>query len=730
MARDPKYDILFEPVTIGPKTLKNRFYQVPHANGAGSDAPGDQAAFRAMKAEGGWAGVNTGWCSISPGSDASGHVSCRLWDEGDIINLRPLCDDVHKHGALVGCELGHYGVHAPNFESREASRGPNAYQSDAQPWVYCAEADEDEIAEIVELHAEAARRAVAAGFDIVYYWPADSMLGTQFLSPFYNHRTDKYGGDFDGRIRFSLEVLEATRKAVGESAAVAVRHSVDNLLGPDGIEAGDEGLRYVEWIAAEGLADLWDIKIGTYADWGDDIATSRFEKANHEKPFNAGVKAVADGVPVVAVGRLTSPDDMVANIAEGVYDIVGAARASIADPFLPNKVAEGRMDDIRECIGCNMFIASHELHSGRISCTQNATVMEEYRRGWHPERFEAAPEPCSVLVVGAGPAGLECARVLGMRGYDVHLREAVGEPGGHVRDVARYPGLAEWGRIVSYREGQLAKMPNVEIHTGIGEMSADEVLAYGADRVVIATGARWSGDGTSGVTMAPLDEADAARPQFATPEQVMAGKELGERVVVLDGEGVNVGIALAELCADRGKDVTVVAQLSDVAAFSMLSGEYVGLQRLIHEKNIATLTSHWVESINVANTVRVEAFNLYRDGYRRNPAAPGEYPRVMSSETTALECDSVILATSRIPNDALYRELKERQSEWSGAGLAAVVRAGDCVTPRLIYNTIFDGHRVAREFESASPERPLPYIRERRLWSAGDTMPGAAPSAA
>ena len=298
MARDPKYDILFEPVMVGPKTLKNRFYQVPHANGAGSDAPGDQAAFRAMKAEGGWAGVNTGWCSISPGSDASGHVSCRLWDEGDIVNLRPLCDAVHKHDALVGCELGHYGVHAPNFESREASRGPSAYQSDAQPWVYCAEADEDEIAEIVALHAEAARRAVAAGFDIVYYWPADSMLGTQFLSPFYNHRTDKYGGDFDGRIRFSLEVLEATRKAVGGSAAVAVRHSVDNLVGPDGVEAGDEGLRYVERIAAEGLADLWDIKIGTYADWGDDIATSRFEKANHEKPVTAqvglGLSSVAE----------------------------------------------------------------------------------------------------------------------------------------------------------------------------------------------------------------------------------------------------------------------------------------------------------------------------------------------------------------------------------------------------------------------------------------------------
>ena len=278
---------------------------------------------------------------------------------------------------------------------------------------------------------------------------------------------------------------------------------------------------------------------------------------------------------------------------------------------------------------------------------------------------------------------------------------------------------------MTYRENQLAKLANVEVHTGVGEMTADEVLGYGADKVVIATGARWSGDGTSGVTMAPIDEADDARPQFLTPEQVMAGKELGERVVVLDGEGVNVGIAMAELCADRGKDVTVITQLGDVAAFSMLSGEYVGLQRLINEKDITTLTKHWVESIRVGNSVEITAFDLYRDSYRRKPATPGEYPREMSGKTTTLDCDSVILATSRIPNDALYRALKERKGDRVSAGIAAVVRAGDCVTPRLIHNTIFDGHRVAREFESKNPERPLPYIRERHIWG-DDTMPSLA----
>ena len=174
---------------------------------------------------------------------------------------------------------------------------------------------------------------------------------------------------------------------------------------------------------------------------------------------------------MVNTGRFTSPDEMVDVIKSGQCDFIGAARPSIADPFLPNKIYEGRNEDIRECIGCNICISRWERGAPLI-CTQNPVANEEYRRGWHPEKFEQTDNPRSVLVVGGGPAGMEAARVAGLRGYEVHLVEKSAELGGHMKDVTRYPGLAEWGRVVSYRQIQLDKAKNVEIHLST-ELSAD-----------------------------------------------------------------------------------------------------------------------------------------------------------------------------------------------------------------------------------------------------------------
>ena len=182
---------------------------------------------------------------------------------------------------------------------------------------------------------------------------------------------------------------------------------------------------------------------------------------------------------MVGVGRFTDPDEMVRVIKSGQLDIIGCARPSIADPWLPRKIDEGRVDDICECIGCNVCISRFNLNS-TIICTQNPTAMEEYRRGWHPERFAPSARPSQVLVVGAGPAGLECARVLGLRGYEVDLVEAEATLGGHLRDVVKLPGLAEWNRVITFREQQLSRMANVRIMRGVGRVSAEEILDYGA----------------------------------------------------------------------------------------------------------------------------------------------------------------------------------------------------------------------------------------------------------
>ncbi len=714
MARDPKYDVLFEPVQIGPKTARNRFFSVPHCCKAGSDDPGSQAAFRAMKAEGGWAVVCTEYCAIAPEADDTPYVSARLWDEGDVINLRHMAESVKAHGSLAGVQLHYGGSNHQALETlavpRAATQLPNsiAYQS------YAHECDEDDIKDIIALYGAAARRAEQAGFDYIEVIGSDTHLPIQFLTRSYNRRTDKYGGSFENRARFWLEVLAELKHAVGAHCAVGNRIAIDSLQGPDGLEL-EEGIKFVELVTKEGLCDLWDVKISNLVEWGNDSGPSRFFKAGHQGWAAKAVKEVSE-VPVVQVGRLTSPDDMVRIIREGEADFIGGARPSIADPFLPKKIEQGSADDIRECIGCNICI-SRFLLNALIGCTQNATAMEEYRRGWHPEKFDKAKDPCSVLVVGGGPAGMECTRVLGLRGYAVHLREAEAEIGGHMRDVMRYPGLAEWGRVIAYRRGQLEKLENVEIHAGVGGMTAGEVLGYGADKVVLAVGAHWITDGLSGVTRQPIDGVDASSPRFCTPSQIMGGKEVGDRVIVIDSDGYYTGTAMAEMMADAGKDVSIVTPFAEAAPYTTYTLEAQNLQRLLHEKGIRVYPLHWVESASTGSRLRLELFYLYRDSYRLElPPSKGEGPRRRGTESIELECDSVVLVTGRRSNSELFGELKRRQAEWDKHGLKAVYQAGDCYAPRLTQQAIFDGHRIAREFESPDPQRPLPQIRERQIW--------------
>ncbi len=716
MARDPRYDILFEPVKFGPKTTRNRFFQVPHCNGAGSGNPATQAKFRGMKAEGGWGVVCVEYSPIHPEADRAPYTGGDIYDEVDAENLGHTAREAQKHGSLAGIQLWYGGMQSPLLGSQAIPRGPGEMISPTYHYSYCYACDEDDIIELIGMYAEAARRAQAVGFDYIEVLGSDTATPLQFLMAQYNQRTDKYGGSLENRARFWIELMTAIKGAVGEDCAVGTRLASDHMIGPDGLEL-DEALKFVELMDREGVCDLWNITIACFAEWGNGFTTgpSRFYKSGHQSWAGAAVKSVAK-VPVVGIGRLTAPDDMLAVIQNGQADFIGAARPSIADPFLPKKIEEGRNDDIRECIGCNMCISRWE-QGAPLVCAQNATSMEEYRRGWHPEVFEKTKTPCAVLVVGAGPAGLERARILGMRGYDVHLREAAGEVGGHMRDVMRYPGLAEWGRVVTYRRGQIDKLETVEIHTGVGEMTADDVLAYGAEKVVIAVGARWRNDGLAGVSNAPIEGVDGSHPEFCTPDQVMAGKEVGERVVVFDADGYFHGVGMAELLADRGKQVSIVTPFAVVAPYTEYTLEASNLHRVLREKNIALHPLHWVDSVEAGNRLTVRMFDLYRDGSKVTmPPKTGEFPRSKSDQVTEISCDSVVLVTSRTSNNALYDELKSRRADWKDYDVEAVYRVGDCHTPRFTQLAIFEGHRLAREFESENPQRPLPYKRERPRW--------------
>jgi dimethylamine/trimethylamine dehydrogenase len=685
---DPNHEILFEPVRIGPKTLRNRFYQVPHCSGFGTDKPWTQAAHRGVKAEGGWAAVCTEYAPFSPESDEAPLIAARFWDEDDMRALRLMTDTAHRHGALAGIELHHGGAHAPNNVTRLPALGPSQLASDLEPGVVCKAMEPSDIRRVQDEWIAASLRARDCGFDIVYVYGAHSYLPMQFLSSFYNKRTDGYGGSLEHRARFWMELLEGVREAVGEDCAIATRIAVE-ALGPAGIHV-DEALEFVR--LADPLVDLWDVNVGSIALWSKDSGTSRYFEEGYQLEWTGRIRE-ATRKPIVGVGRLTNPDAMASIVRAGTWDLIGAARPSIADPFLPAKIAEGRLDEIRECTGSNVCIMKVDGH-GHLGCIQNPTAGEEHRRGWHPERFDRAVNADrAVLVVGAGPAGMEAAVTLGKRGFEaVHLVEAEPEIGGRLRWVRRLPTLGDWGRIIDWRQIQLDKLANVTV-VPRRRLDAAEVRDYGAQIVIVATGSQWSGDGLQASTHEKIDGADAALAHVLTPEQVAEdGKRPpGGRVAVYDAEGYWCGPAIAELLAKEGFETHLVTSFDVISPTSDLTLEGEMLRRHLHEQGVRAHRGVTVERVGAGGIIGVDEFD----------------------EPFTLDVDGVVLVTQQVSNDGLYRDLAADPKALEAGGIEALYRIGDCVAPRMISEAIFDGHRLAREIDSADPARALSFHRER-----------------
>ena len=498
MTRDPRHDILFEPIQLGPKLLKNRFWQVPHCNGAGSERPGMQAAFREMKAEGGWGAVFTEVCFFTFDSDITPWVGSRLIDKGDMRNLALMCDSIHKHGALAGVELTHGSSFCLNAESRMPGRAPSQIPHEFEGMASARGMTKKEIRQMQLDHVEGALKARETGFDLLTVFAGLATLPNYFLYPFNNKRTDEYGGSFENRCRFSIELMEMIREKI-DDCAIGMRFPIDTLevpygYGDLGVRAEEEGARFIETM--DHLVDYWDINIGTL-NWGEDAGSSRFFESNHQSQYTKHAKRVSNK-PTVNVGRFTDPDLMARVLGSGQCDIIGAARPSIADPFLPNKIEEGRYEDIRECIGCNICVSRWEKGGPPIWCTQNPTSGEEYRRDWHPEIYVPTTDPSPpIMVVGAGPAGLECAMTLGLRGYElVHVAEANDQIGGHVDWVSKLPGFGAWRRVIDWRETQIRTRTDVQINLN-QKMSYEDILQCGAEHVIFATGSHWDGSGMS-----------------------------------------------------------------------------------------------------------------------------------------------------------------------------------------------------------------------------------------
>jgi dimethylamine/trimethylamine dehydrogenase len=539
-----------------------------------------------------------------------------------------------------------------------------------------------DIRELRRWHRNAALRAKKAGFDIVYVYATHHYMLDHFLNPTLNTRVDEYGGSQDNRMRLIRELIEDTKDAVGDSCAVAVRYSVDDGGGPDGTPVHADRMEIFEALAE--LPDLWDINI---EDYSLEMGVSRFVGEGSLENYVAPVKSKTTK-PVVTVGRFTSPDTMVSQVRRGIVDFVGAARPSIADPFIPRKIQEGRVDDIRECIGCNICYTG-DSRFYPIRCTQNPTIGEEWRRGWHPENIAVKGSDDLVLVVGAGPAGLEASRALGQRGYDVILAEATRELGGRVTRESQLPGLSEWARVRDYRLGQLNKMPNVEIYRE-SKLGLQDVLDVGADHVAIATGAAWRRDGFGNTREIPLNPLPPEENTF-TPDDIMAGRLPTGSVLVYDDDGFYMANLIAEKLRKNGNEVHYVTPHPIVARWSA----YTDDQHRVHQR-LAEVGAHIVLSRELVS-------------YDGRQAILG---CVYTGVEQTLGIENLVLVTCRTPRDRLYHELLTALESGVNGAPKSVKRIGDAEAPAIIAAAVFAGHRYARNLDN-EPDRDMPLKIDR-----------------
>jgi len=646
------YDRLFSPFALGGRTAKNRIVSTPHGTNLAVDGvPSPRLiAYHAAKAAGGCGTVMMfGSAAVSELTPIpANHVN--VWKDESEPGLREAAQAVQRHGALAFSQLTSMGRRTWTHLD-VVGRGPSDTSGEIAPEIPHV-LTVREIARIVRDYASAARRLQTCGFDgcdLAFY---DDQLPDQMWNPAINKRTDRYGGSLENRMRFSLEVLDAVRAAVGRDFVVGARVSADDRMTP-GI-AREELLEIVARLDRTGALDYFTITGGTiegYAARAYNIPSAYFP----DKTFVDLAALVRErvGAAIILTGRITTPEDAEAVLESGVADFVGMTRAMIADPELPRKAREGRRDEIRFCMGSSEGCIDRLYFGLPVACVQNATIGRELK--W--ATLEPAAPSKRVAVIGGGPAGMEAARTAARRGHRVTLYERESELGGAIRVASRAPAWHNYRKIVDWLTGELARSGViVRLATGIDAVSLREI---DAQVVVFATGA---------VARHPyLDIADGSN--VCTVSDVLSGRVVPRgRCVVLDETGYTPGSKTSDFLADAGHPVEIVTR-----QYSL--GESIGttLRAPLYER----LVRKGVVITTLHAPVRVDP-----DGVRLR--------HVLTGTERTVPADTVVFASGGRADDALY----EAYVAENGEERAYLV--GDAFAPRHLRTAIADGARVGR----------------------------------
>ena len=604
-----------------------------------------------------------------------------LWNDAQLEGLANVARAVKRHGCALTVQLLHLGLRSPTpFLKTDPARDPDEYN----PYMLAPsqvpageipggptpkELEEHEIEYILQCYEDAARRAISAGLDGIEFHVAHGYLPWQFLSPFYNKRTDRWGGSYENRLRFSIEAMRRIRKRIGDRPFLGYRINSTSFWEGD-LEIEDVKRIHADFERQTDI-DYVSVSAGVHHSW---IHTPMTFEQGWEREYTRAIKTVAKK-PVLLVGRVSDPavaDDL---LGSGDADAILLARQMIADEQWMTKVKEGRPNDIRRCVAAN-YCWRAVIRGSRVQCAYNPVVGRE--SVWGASSMHKVSSPKRVLVIGGGPAGLEYARVAAARGNAVVVYEREQEVGGHVRAYGALPNRAQYGTITTWLAEQAAgNGATIKTASPVTAENIDAVLAgEHPDHIVVASGARYRRDGFQGQTGKPLPGWETAH--CVTWDEVALDKVQASGEVLVIDEMADVAAPLTAVkMAKLGAKVRLLTKWPMIGWETTAEVYLHWILTYLYEAEVEMITDHAVKRIS---GTEVEIVNIY---------AP--------SRSRRLKADTIVMATARSSENAMYHLLRER-----GRSVEAI---GCAIAPRTVYEATLEGHRAARKLGAPARSR-------------------------